>query len=168
MKKFILAALLALLVLPAPTAFANGISFAYLQNDRPHANKVVKKKVAHRQGQQRHVRRSQPVPQQVVHAGSHNAGPRPGRWCGWYMRTRHGGGAEYNLARNWAKRGVSAGGPQVGAIVVWRHHVGEIVGRNANGQWLVLSGNTGIGKGRARGVSTKARSLAGAIAFRML
>lgn len=103
-----------------------------------------------------------------VTGGRHNAGPRPGRWCGWYMRTRHGGGAEYNLARNWAKRGVSAGGPRVGAIVVWKHHVGEIVGRASNGQWLVHSGNTGVGRGKARGVSTKPRSVAGAIAFRML
>ena len=44
-------------------------------------------------------------------------GPRPDAWCGWYMRTRHGGGPEMNVAANWRKYG-SPGSPQVGAIVV--------------------------------------------------
>ena len=83
-------------------------------------------------------------------------GGRPGQWCGWYMRTRHGGGPEMNLARNWMRYGSSAS-PQVGAIVVWSHHVGEIVGQAANGQWIVLSGNDG---GRVR---QRARSIAGAV-----
>jgi hypothetical protein len=73
---------------------------------------------------------------------------RPRAWCGWYMRTLYGGGPEYNLARNWARRG-SPSGPHVGAIVVWPHHVGVIVGQNAKGQWLVKSGNDG-GKVRTR------------------
>lgn len=85
---------------------------------------------------------------------------RPARWCGWYMRKRHGGGPEYNLARNWVHFGAAARGPSIGVIVVWWHHVGEIVGRNHSGQWLVNSGNDG---GTVR---TRARSLAGAIAFR--
>ena len=72
------------------------------------------------------------------------------------MRTRHGGGPEYNLAWNWTKYG-SAGSPQVGAIVVWRHHVGEITGQAANGQWIVLSGND---SGRVR---ERARSISGAV-----
>lgn len=93
--------------------------------------------------------------------GSASVGGRPSRWCGWYMRTRHGGGPEYNLARNWRNRGTPISGPQVGAIVVWNHHVGEIVGRADNGQWIVLSGNDG---GRVR---ERARSVAGA-SFRML
>lgn len=92
----------------------------------------------------------------------HNAGPRPGKWCGWYMRKLYGGGPEYNLARNWAKRG-SATGPRVGAVVVWRNHVGVIVGKASNGSWLVHSGNTTGGK-----IATKPRSVANAIAFRML
>jgi hypothetical protein len=46
-------------------------------------------------------------------------------------------------------------------VVVWRNHVGEIVGRAANGQWIVRSGNDG---GRVR---SRARSLAGVIAVRM-
>jgi len=92
--------------------------------------------------------------------GSHNAG-RPGAWCGWYMRGQVGSdpGPTYNLARSWVHYGSDAGGPSVGAIVVWRHHVGRIVG-HANGQWIVESGND------AHAIRTRPRSLAGAIAFR--
>lgn len=89
--------------------------------------------------------------------GPHNAGPRPKRWCGWWMRTQRGGGAHLNVAWNWRNWGRPASGPQVGAVVVWRGHVGEIVGRASNGQWLVRSGNDG-GK-----VRTRARSVAGAV-----
>lgn len=90
----------------------------------------------------------------------HYAG-RPRAWCGWYMRTQVGSdpGPSYNLARSWAHYGSNAGGPRVGAIVVWRHHVGKIVGHE-NGQWIVQSGNDG------HAVRTRPRSLAGAIAFR--
>lgn len=88
--------------------------------------------------------------------GGHGAGPRPRAWCGWWMRTQRGGGAHLNLAWNWSKWG-RASGPQVGAVVVWRHHVGEIVGRAPNGQWLVRSGNDG------GAVRTRARSVAGAV-----
>lgn len=90
------------------------------------------------------------------YASRRSAGGRPARWCGWYMRTRRGGGPEYNLAWNWRNYGRSSG-PQVGAVVVWRHHVGEIVGRSSNGQWIVRSGNDG---GRVR---ERPRSVAGAI-----
>ena len=88
-------------------------------------------------------------------------GGRPAAWCGWYMRTQVGGdpGPQYNLARSWARYGSNAGGPSVGTIVVWRHHVGKIVGQE-NGQWIVESGNDG------HAVRTRPRSLAGAIAFR--
>jgi hypothetical protein len=77
------------------------------------------------------------------------------------MRSQVGSdpGPSYNLARSWASYGSNAGGPQVGAIVVWRHHVGKIVGQE-NGQWIVQSGNDG------HAVRTRPRSLAGAIAFR--
>ena len=90
----------------------------------------------------------------------HYAG-RPGAWCGWYMRSQVGSdpGPSYNLARSWAHYGSNAGGPTVGAIVVWRHHVGKIVGQE-NGQWIVQSGNDG------HAVRTRPRSLAGVIAFR--
>src|SRR5687767_11297002 len=49
-------------------------------------------------------------------------GPRPSRWCGWWMRTQKGGGSELNLARNWKNWGRPTG-PRVGAVVVWNHHV---------------------------------------------
>lgn len=86
---------------------------------------------------------------------------RPAKWCGWFMRTIFGGGPEYNLARNWSKRGSNAGGPRVGAVVVWPHHVGLITGKT-NGGWVVKSGNDG---GRVR---ERVRSVSNAIAFRML
>ncbi len=87
---------------------------------------------------------------------SSGVGPRPSAWCGWYMRTRRGGGPEMNLAWNWSRYG-SPASPQVGAVVVWRHHVGEIVGKSANGQWIVLSGNDG------GAVRSRPRSIAGAV-----
>lgn len=65
---------------------------------------------------------------------------RPAKWCGWYMRTLYGGGPEYNVAWNWSKRGVATS-PQIGAIVVWRHHVGYISGQR-NGKWVVTAGNS--------------------------
>ena len=88
-------------------------------------------------------------------------GGRPAAWCGWAMRQLVGSdpGPEYNLARNWARWG-HAGPPGVGAVVVWPHHVGKIVGQE-NGQWIVQSGNDGGNQMR-----TRARSISGAIAFR--
>ena len=85
-----------------------------------------------------------------------------GAWCGAYMRHVFGvSDPRLNLARNWASVGSSAGGPQVGAVVVWPHHVGVIrSGPNGNGEWLVESGNDG------GAVRTRYRSLHGAIAFR--
>jgi hypothetical protein len=93
--------------------------------------------------------------------GGARLGGRPAAWCGWYMRQQVGSdpGPQYNLARSWAHYGSNAGGPSVGTIVVWSHHVGKIVGRE-NGQWIVESGNDG------HAVRTRPRSLAGAIAFR--
>ncbi|MFZ4806741.1 MAG: hypothetical protein ACOYLQ_05735 [Hyphomicrobiaceae bacterium] len=70
------------------------------------------------------------------------AGPRPRAWCGWWMRTQRGGGPELNVAWNWSRWGRPTT-PQVGAVVVWRRHVGEIVGQASNGQWLIRSGNDG-------------------------
>ena len=98
----------------------------------------------------------------VAVSSKYNAGPKPGRWCGWFMRTIFGGGPEYNLARNWSKRGTSAGGPRVGAVVVWPHHVGVITGRASDGRWIVKSGND------SNRVRERARSVAGAIAFRFV
>jgi hypothetical protein len=84
-------------------------------------------------------------------------GPRPGAWCGWYMRTQLGGGPDLNLAWNWSRWGSRASGPQVGAVVVWPHHVGMITGQASNGQWIVKSGND---SGRVR---ERARSVSGAV-----
>lgn len=93
----------------------------------------------------------------------HGRYARPAAWCGWYARralVSVDPGPQYNLARAWASWGHSAGGPRVGAIVVWHHHVGKIVGREGR-KWVVRSGNDG------HAVRTRPRSLAGAIAFRM-
>lgn len=87
---------------------------------------------------------------------SRNVGPRPARWCGWWMRTQKGGGPELNLARNWAHWG-RASRARVGAVVVWSHHVGMITGRTESGQWIVKSGNDG---GRVR---ERPRSVKGAV-----
>lgn len=97
---------------------------------------------------------SRMVPYQI--STRYNAGPKPRKWCGWWMRTQFGGGPEYNRAWAWSKRGV-ASYPHVGAIVVWRNHVGYIVGMNAKGQWLVKSGNDG------NAVRIRPRSLKGAV-----
>ena len=87
-------------------------------------------------------------------------GPRPREWCGWEMRHLVGGdpGRSFNLARNWAHWGHS-GPAGVGAVVVWPHHVGKIVGRQ-DGQWVIESGNDG---NRLR---MRPRSIAGVIAIR--
>lgn len=87
-------------------------------------------------------------------------GPRPAAWCGWAMRqiVGHDPGPSYNLARNWAHWG-RPGPAGVGAIVVWPHHVGKIVGQR-NGVWIVQSGNDG------HRLRIRPRSIAGAIAIR--
>lgn len=86
---------------------------------------------------------------------------KPRAWCGWFMRREFGvANPAGNLARWWAGYGRPAHGPAVGAIVVWRHHVGKITGRTADGQWIVRSGNDG------HRVRERPRSVAGAIAFR--
>jgi hypothetical protein len=85
-------------------------------------------------------------------------------WCGAEMADELGiygqQGHELWLARNWARLGTPTSA-HVGAVVVWRHHVGRIVGQE-NGQWIVRSGNDG------GGVRSRTRSLAGAIAIRDL
>lgn len=87
-------------------------------------------------------------------------GPRPRAWCGWEMRhlVSSDPGPSYNLARNWAHWG-HAGAPGIGAVVVWPHHVGKIVGHE-NGMWVIKSGNDG------HELRTRPRSIAGAIAIR--
>jgi hypothetical protein len=85
---------------------------------------------------------------------------RPPAWCGWEMRRLVGSdpGPSYNLAHNWTHWG-RPGPVGIGAVVVWAHHVGKIVGQE-NGQWLIESGNDG------HALRTRARSIAGAIAIR--
>jgi hypothetical protein len=85
----------------------------------------------------------------------------PARWCGCYLakKLQVSNQRPLWLARNWAHYGRRADGPAVGAIVVWRHHVGQIVGQQ-DGQWVVHSGNDG------RAIRTRPRSVAKAIAFR--
>ena len=97
------------------------------------------------------------APRRIAYRGG--GGGRPRAWCGWYMRRLLGvSDPSYNLARNWAHWGRS-GAPGVGAVVVWAHHVGKIVGQE-NGQWVIQSGNDG------HAVRTRPRSIAGAIAIR--
>ncbi len=88
--------------------------------------------------------------------GPHIAGdPRPGAWCGYFLRHLLGvTDRAFNLAREWAHYG-HATQPHIGAVVVWPHHVGKIVGGEA-----ILSGNDG------HRVRTRVRSVSGAIAFR--
>ncbi len=87
-------------------------------------------------------------------------GGRPSAWCGWEMRQLVGAdpGPAFNLARNWARWG-EPGPVGVGAVVVWSHHVGKIVGQQ-DGQWVIQSGNDG------HAVRTRPRTLAGVIAIR--
>ena len=101
-------------------------------------------------------------PERSAYGGQIGAriGGRPSAWCGWEMRQLVSGdpGPSFNLARNWAHWG--QGGPAgVGAVVVWSHHVGKIVGQEG-GAWIIESGNDG------NRVRTRPRSIAGAIAVR--
>jgi hypothetical protein len=101
-------------------------------------------------------------PQRSAYGGQIGAhiGGRPAAWCGWEMRQLVSGdpGPAFNLARNWARWG-QTGPAGVGAVVVWPHHVGKIVGQEG-GEWIVESGNDG------NRVRTRPRSIAGAIAIR--
>jgi hypothetical protein len=87
-------------------------------------------------------------------------GRRPAAWCGWEMRYLVGAdpGPSFNLARNWTRWG-RPGAAGIGAVVVWPHHVGKIVGKE-NGEWIIESGNDG------HTLRTRPRSIAGAIAIR--
>jgi hypothetical protein len=95
-----------------------------------------------------------------AHSRASFGGGRPRAWCGWWLGNHLGmNNRSLWLARNWASVGRSAGGPRVGAVVVWRHHVGIITGRTGS-KWVVKSGNDG------HAVRERPRSIAGAIAFR--
>jgi len=107
----------------------------------------------------------------ITYHGIVDVGPRPSAWCGWWLQTYTGvtsAATHLNLNRaiEWARVG-RATSPQIGAIVVWRHHVGKITGVATNGRYLVMSGNSGGHRG-ARTVTEHPRSLRGAVAFRSL
>ena len=126
---------------------------------------------AYRVVSRRRSRAPEPFEQPQQFAGAHwnnseappyhgSLGGRPAAWCGWEMRQLVSGdpGPEYNLARNWAHWGHS-GPAGVGAVVVWSHHVGKIVGQQ-DGEWIIESGNDG------HAVRTRPLSIAGAVAIR--
>jgi hypothetical protein len=102
----------------------------------------------------------QPNPFAGPSVASGHLGGRPSAWCGWEMRQLVGAdpGPAFNLARSWARWG-QPGPVGVGAVVVWSHHVGKIVGQQ-DGQWVIQSGNDG------HAVRTRPRTLAGVIAIR--
>lgn len=98
---------------------------------------------------------------QAADASPRHRGHHSLPWCGiWLSQHLHKTDRRLALAREWATEGHPAGGPGVGVIVVWPHHVGIITGRTESGEWIVLSGNDG---GRVR---ERPRSVSGAIAFR--
>ena len=82
---------------------------------------------------------------------------RSSLWCGAFMDMvlrqtgRKGGG---NLARNYASYGPRVSGPQVGAIAVMGRkgggHVGVVSGIDANGNPIIISGNTWGGGSKRR------------------
>jgi len=104
-------------------------------------------------------------PEQIAYGYGGNVAAARSRglpWCGAYMADKLGFagalGRELWVAANWARVGVPTS-PHIGAVVVWHHHVGQIVGQE-HGEWVVNSGNDG------HAVRSRARSLAGAIAIR--
>lgn len=86
----------------------------------------------------------------------------PKAWCGCYLAHYMGMPERKDLwrARNWAKIGRSTR-PKIGAIVVWRNHVGVIVGKRKDG-WVIRSGNDD------NKIRVRVRPVNRAIAFRTL
>jgi hypothetical protein len=125
-------------------------------SNRRYAHRGYSHRNAYRQGAQRQYAQRRHYGRRTYASSGRSVGGRPGAWCGWWMRTQLGGGPEYNLAANWRRYGRSSG-PQVGAVVVWPHHVGIITGRASNGRWIVKSGNDG------NRVRERARSVSGAV-----
>lgn len=140
--------------------------------DNKMTGKIVTKHVAHNKKHQKHYRRHyrqihnytahfiQDAGRAAFEPVRQVLGPRPRAWCGWWLGQHLGLPARSLwLARNWAAVGSNAGGPGVGVVVVWKHHVGVISGREGD-RWIVKSGNDG------HRVRERVRSLAGAIAYR--
>jgi hypothetical protein len=156
-----LAALAAILLLPIFAGVADARpkkrSSDFYSHAGEYENNEYKSRRRGSRGQYRSSERSNLGYSNYASSGSsYGGGRRPSEWCGWWMRTQRGGGPKFNVAWNWRNYG-SPAAPQVGAVVVWRHHVGQIVGRASDGRWLVQSGNDG---GRVR---TRPRSIAGAL-----
>jgi hypothetical protein len=91
-----------------------------------------------------------------------SAEARPDRWCGWWLRHELGvTDTKYDTACAWLDYGSPAAGPAVGTIVIWcgksHRHVGKIVGTDANGNFIVKSGNDG------HAVRERVRSIDGAV-----
>lgn len=86
----------------------------------------------------------------------------PSAWCGCYLAHQLGMAHRKDLwsARAWVRVGRPTR-PRIGAVVVWRHHVGVIVGKKREG-WVIKSGNDG------NRVRIRVRSIRAAIAFRAL
>lgn len=84
----------------------------------------------------------------------------PHAWCGCWLGKRLGlHDRSLWLARNWSRVGQSLDGPRKNAVVVWRHHVGLVIGVQP-GKIMVLSGNDG------HRVRARWRSMRGVIAWR--
>lgn len=89
------------------------------------------------------------------------AGCPPRAWCGCFLSSYLGiHSRNLWVARNWARVGHPASGPQAGAVVVWPNHVG-LIRAAEGGRILVLSGNDG------RAVRERWRSTRGVIAYRV-
>jgi hypothetical protein len=73
-------------------------------------------------------------------------------------------GLNLNMAIEWRRVG-HATTAVVGAIAVWAHHVGKLVGKTADGRWILRSGNNGSSE-RDRPIGN--RYFSRAVAFRSL
>jgi len=152
------------LAMAVVTTMALGHAAEARTHHRPHTYRHVARSyvMAHHRWARRDGERSFADTQYAFRGGESGGGygPRPAEWCGWEMRhlVSSDPGAAYNRAAEWAHWG--RGGPAgIGAIVVWPHHVGKIVGQEA-GMWVIESGNDG------HALRTRPRSIAGAIAIR--
>src|SRR5262245_27549345 len=121
-----------LLLFVSTIALSPTIAQARGHHDARHVVRNATHSVHASRGRHYHVRREA---RSVHRHGSRRvaAGGRPGAWCGWWL-SNHLGLNDRNLwlARNWASAGQNAGGPGVGVVVVWRHHVGIITGREGS------------------------------------
>ena len=139
MFKFMTAALVAAFVFLSPVgAEAYGIADSFTYSPlASRYNNAPKHTAASRHTQRRH--RSHHTSGTMVVSRKFYDG-RPKAWCGWWARQQKGvTNPSYNRAINWLNYGRPTS-PQVGAVVVWSHHVGIITGRDSRG-WLVTSGN---------------------------